>query len=72
MYMASAFVFIVLYRLHANDRVDPYVALYDAPESSTIGTLSHVRWRGGVLPHDLTRAALESFTESVLDCQPLR
>ncbi|KAF9240609.1 ribonuclease P 40kDa subunit-domain-containing protein [Melanogaster broomeanus] len=33
-------------RLKANDRVDPYVAVYEAPSPSRIGNITHVRWRG--------------------------
>ncbi|KAF9240612.1 hypothetical protein BU15DRAFT_45598 [Melanogaster broomeanus] len=33
-------------RLKANDRVDPYVAVYEAPSPSRIGNTTHVRWRG--------------------------
>ena len=53
-------------RLLAYDRVDPYVALYDAPEPSVVGTFSHRRWRGDVLPRDSVRAALEGFLRSAL------
>ena len=57
---------IILDRLQANDRVDPYVAVYEAPEPSTIGTVSHVRWRGGVLPHDLIHTVMVGqFSKSV-------
>ncbi|KAN0088373.1 Ribonuclease P 40kDa (Rpp40) subunit domain containing protein [Tylopilus felleus] len=33
-------------RLRANDRVDPYVAVYDVPEPASIGDVVHVRWKG--------------------------
>ncbi|KAI6113002.1 ribonuclease P 40kDa subunit-domain-containing protein [Pisolithus sp. B1] len=33
-------------RLKANDRVDPYVAVYEVPAPSRVGNLTHVRWRG--------------------------
>ncbi|KAL4072807.1 ribonuclease P 40kDa subunit-domain-containing protein [Scleroderma yunnanense] len=33
-------------RLHANDRVDPFVAVYNAPTPSSLGDLTHLRWIG--------------------------
>ncbi|KAG8221041.1 Pantoate-beta-alanine ligase-domain-containing protein [Butyriboletus roseoflavus] len=33
-------------RLHANDRVDPYVAVYDAPSPASIDDVTHLRWKG--------------------------
>ncbi|KAI6041327.1 ribonuclease P 40kDa subunit-domain-containing protein [Pisolithus marmoratus] len=33
-------------RLKANDRVDPYVAVYEVPTPSRVGSLTHIRWRG--------------------------
>jgi ribonuclease P/MRP protein subunit RPP40 len=33
-------------RLKANDRVDPYVAVYEVPSPSCIGNITHLRWRG--------------------------
>ncbi|KAF9038529.1 hypothetical protein BJ165DRAFT_395325 [Panaeolus papilionaceus] len=37
-------------RLYANDSVDPYVALYEPPEPSSVGSLTHLRWTGLVSP----------------------
>ncbi|PPQ68410.1 hypothetical protein CVT26_006082 [Gymnopilus dilepis] len=45
-------------RLRANDRVDPFVALYEPPEPSSIGTVVHLQWRG--LLHS-------SFVQQVID-----
>ncbi|KAF9530390.1 ribonuclease P 40kDa subunit-domain-containing protein [Crepidotus variabilis] len=33
-------------RLYANDRVDPYIALYDPPAPNRVGDVVHLRWRG--------------------------
>ncbi|KAG6899166.1 hypothetical protein C0993_012726 [Termitomyces sp. T159_Od127] len=33
-------------RLHANDRVDPYVALYAPPGGSRVGSVTRLRWTG--------------------------
>ena len=37
---------IVVGRLAANDRVDPYVAVYESPTPSKVGDVTHLRWRG--------------------------
>ncbi|KAI0053861.1 hypothetical protein FA95DRAFT_7160 [Auriscalpium vulgare] len=37
-------------RLQANDRVDPYVAVYANPEPSFIGELTRIRWTGLLSP----------------------
>ena len=36
-------------RLKINDRVDPYVALYEPP-SSQPGNLTHIQWQGFISP----------------------
>ncbi|KAH0836760.1 Pantoate-beta-alanine ligase-domain-containing protein [Lanmaoa asiatica] len=33
-------------RLHANDRVDPYVAVYETPSPASIDDVTHLRWKG--------------------------
>ncbi|KAG6381716.1 ribonuclease P 40kDa subunit-domain-containing protein [Boletus reticuloceps] len=33
-------------RLRANDRVDPYVAVYEVPEPASIEDVTHLHWRG--------------------------
>ncbi|KAH7890874.1 ribonuclease P 40kDa subunit-domain-containing protein [Phlebopus sp. FC_14] len=33
-------------RLKANDRVDPYVAVYETPSPSRISNVTHIRWNG--------------------------
>ncbi|KAG7093725.1 hypothetical protein E1B28_007377 [Marasmius oreades] len=46
-------------RLQANDRVDPFVAVYEAPSPNTIGALTHFKWTGLLSP---------AFVQSVIDC----
>ncbi|ETW78663.1 hypothetical protein HETIRDRAFT_459892 [Heterobasidion irregulare TC 32-1] len=46
-------------RLRVNDRADPYVAVYDPPEPSTVGDVVHFQWRGLLNP---------DFVQSILDC----
>jgi len=45
-------------RLNANDRVDPYVSVYETPAPSVIGTIIHMKWTGLLHP---------AFVQSVLD-----
>ncbi|KAJ7281382.1 ribonuclease P 40kDa subunit-domain-containing protein [Mycena rebaudengoi] len=45
-------------RLQANDRVDAYVAVYEPPEPSMVGEITHLRWRGFLGP---------DFVQSVID-----
>ncbi|KAF5373274.1 hypothetical protein D9615_007397 [Tricholomella constricta] len=45
-------------RLRANDRVDPYVALYECPAPSRVGSVTHLRWSGFIAP---------AFLQSVID-----
>ncbi|KAF9446903.1 hypothetical protein P691DRAFT_672584 [Macrolepiota fuliginosa MF-IS2] len=45
-------------RLQANDRVDPFVALYEPPSPNRVGNVSHLRWRGLLSP---------TFVQSVID-----
>lgn len=33
-------------RLYANDRVDPYVAVYEPPSPSSIDDVTHLCWKG--------------------------
>ncbi|KAF9073206.1 ribonuclease P 40kDa subunit-domain-containing protein [Rhodocollybia butyracea] len=37
-------------RLKANDRVDPFVAVYDPPSPSRVGNVTHMRWSGFIGP----------------------
>ena len=46
-------------RLRANDRADPYVAVYDPPEPSVVGDAVHMQWRGLLNPE---------FVQSIVDC----
>ena len=46
----SMFLFInEMRRLKINDRVGPYVALYEPPASQP-GNLTHIRWQGLICP----------------------
>jgi ribonuclease P/MRP protein subunit RPP40 len=46
-----------LFRLQANDRVDPYIAVYEPPAGSMTGKLTHIRWRG-LLPPDFVQSVV--------------
>ncbi|KAK7060947.1 3-hydroxy-3-methylglutaryl coenzyme A synthase [Paramarasmius palmivorus] len=48
-----------LFELKANDRVDPFVAVYEAPTPNVVGTITHLRWTGLLHP---------SFVQGVIDC----
>lgn len=37
-------------RLQANDRVDPYVAVYSTPTPYTVGDVAHMKWYGLLTP----------------------
>nr|GAT51716.1 predicted protein [Mycena chlorophos] len=47
-------------RIHANDHVDPFIAVYDPPECCrhTVGDITHLRWTGFLSP---------AFVQSVID-----
>ncbi|GBE89563.1 hypothetical protein SCP_1602250 [Sparassis crispa] len=45
-------------RLKANDRVDPYVAVYTPPTPSRVGDITYMRWTGLLTPE---------FVQSVID-----
>ncbi|KAL5513392.1 hypothetical protein ACEPAH_3791 [Sanghuangporus vaninii] len=51
-------------RLKANDRPNPFVAQYEAPEPNRIGSVTHVRW-SGFLPPSFVKQVLESVVESI-------
>ena len=40
----------LLARLLANDRVNPYVSVYECPVPSYIGDITHLRWNGFLGP----------------------
>ncbi|KAI0372624.1 hypothetical protein BV20DRAFT_963655 [Pilatotrama ljubarskyi] len=48
-------------RLSANDRCDPYVAVYTPPELSRVGNISTIRW-SGFIPSAFTRMVLDSIS----------
>ncbi|KAJ4469178.1 hypothetical protein C8R41DRAFT_925210 [Lentinula lateritia] len=37
-------------RLNANDRVDPFVAVYQPPSPTRVGTVTHLQWSGFIAP----------------------
>lgn len=45
-------------RLYVNDRINPYVGVYEPPTSSCIHNVTHLRWRGLLCPN---------FIQEVLD-----
>ncbi|KAE9385123.1 hypothetical protein BT96DRAFT_928942, partial [Gymnopus androsaceus JB14] len=47
-----------LFELKANDRIDPFVAVYEPPSSTRIGNVTHLRWTGFIGP---------SFVQSLID-----
>jgi len=52
-------------RLYINDRVDPYVAVYTPPLPSHPGTITHARWRGGLLHPSFVQAVLATARNCV-------
>ncbi|KAF8874453.1 ribonuclease P 40kDa subunit-domain-containing protein [Gymnopilus junonius] len=52
-------------RLQANDRADPFVALYEPPEPSIVGNVIHLQWRG-LLHHDFVQQVINSVFPSLL------
>ncbi|EJC99949.1 uncharacterized protein FOMMEDRAFT_159526 [Fomitiporia mediterranea MF3/22] len=52
-------------RLKANDRVNPFVAVYEPPTpKATVGDVTHFRWRGLLGPSTI-RSVLETTTDFV-------
>jgi ribonuclease P/MRP protein subunit RPP40 len=45
-------------RLQAHDQVNPFVAVYEPPAPSRIGDVTHLSWRGLLLPE---------FVQSIVD-----
>ncbi|KDR80766.1 hypothetical protein GALMADRAFT_264719 [Galerina marginata CBS 339.88] len=46
-------------RLHVNDRVDPFVALYEPPQPSITHNITHLQWRG-LLDHNFVKQVTET------------
>ena len=47
----SMAITLTLYcRLLANDRVDPYVSVYECPVPSYVGDITHLQWKGFLGP----------------------
>lgn len=62
-------------RIRANDRIDPYVAVYTCPEPNEVGDVTHFRWSGFLSPdfvQDVINAALYDlsylFPAMAVDC----
>lgn len=51
-------------RLRAYDRTDPYVALYECPSPSTVGDVTHLRWRSFVHP-ELVQTIIDTALSTV-------
>ncbi|KAI5995563.1 ribonuclease P 40kDa subunit-domain-containing protein [Pisolithus albus] len=56
-------------RLKANDRVDPYVAVYEVPTPSRVGNLTHVRWKG-TMDSAFVQSVLTTAVSLVTACPP--
>ncbi|KAF9224039.1 hypothetical protein BS17DRAFT_830120 [Gyrodon lividus] len=56
-------------RLKANDRVDPYVAVYEAPSPSYIGDVTYLRWRG-FLDSSFVRSLIDTAISRTSSSQP--
>ena len=59
----------LLIRLKANDRVDPYVALYEPPEPKHMQDVTHLRWRG-LLPPSFIHKVLETVAYVLISACP--
>ncbi|RDB23461.1 Ribonuclease P protein subunit p40 [Hypsizygus marmoreus] len=51
-------------RLKANDRVDPYVSVYECPSPSHVGSMTHLRWTG-FLGSDFVQSVVDMGLASV-------
>ncbi|KJA23551.1 hypothetical protein HYPSUDRAFT_137715 [Hypholoma sublateritium FD-334 SS-4] len=51
-------------RLNANDRVDPYVALYEHPAPKHMQDVTHLRWRG-LLPPSFIKESLDTIAATL-------
>lgn len=48
-------------RVSANDRCDPYIAVYTPPEPSRLGDITAIRWNG-FIPSSFVQKVLESIS----------
>ncbi|KAI0683718.1 hypothetical protein BC835DRAFT_1295246, partial [Cytidiella melzeri] len=48
-------------RLQANDHPDPYIAVYEPPETSKVGNLVHMCWKG-FIPRSFLRRVLDTVS----------
>ncbi|KAI0305839.1 ribonuclease P 40kDa subunit-domain-containing protein [Multifurca ochricompacta] len=58
-------------RLQANDRVDPYVAVYSAPAPHTVGDMVHIRWYGFLTPRFVQRIVDTAMHAATCSSAPL-
>ena len=52
-------------RLQANDRVDPYVAVYEAPSPASIADVTHIRWKG-LMDNSFVRSVIDTAVYAFL------
>ncbi|OJT11654.1 hypothetical protein TRAPUB_11827 [Trametes pubescens] len=50
-------------RVSANDRCDPYIAVYTPPEPSRLGDITAIRWNG-FIPSSFVQKVLESISKA--------
>ncbi|KAF8448910.1 hypothetical protein L210DRAFT_3388089 [Boletus edulis BED1] len=55
-------------RLRANDRVDPYVAVYEVPEPASIEDVTHLRWRG-LMDNAFVRTMIDTAVSTLATLQ---
>lgn len=51
----------IVHRISANDRCDPYIAVYASPEPSRIGVITAICWNG-LIPSSFVQKILESVS----------
>ncbi|KAH9004778.1 ribonuclease P 40kDa subunit-domain-containing protein [Lactarius hatsudake] len=54
-------------RLRANDRVDPYVAVYSTPTPFTVGDVTHMKWYGFLTPQ-----FVQKIVDTAIKVRPAR
>lgn len=50
-----------MHRISANDRCDPYIAVYASPEPSHLSAITAIRWNG-FIPSNFVQKILESIS----------
>ena len=54
-------------RLQANDKPDPYIAVYEPPDGSKAGDLVHIQWKG-LISRWFLRIVLKTVSEKYAVC----